>query len=472
MSNEENENRRGLMYRALSFLKGSPIGNEERVESNTRRQKYPVIPFYTRYNEFPVLLSMLAEVVPEHDAAIRAKKRWAVPDGFTVTRDNPAAILNNSNSEEPADISDSELSQVEQFLEGVNVDGENLKDLTRRTITDLETVGNGWLELVRVNVKGQRVFFVYHHDATNVLLMRRDDEVTGAICPDWQEVDGFGKSVAPVIELPLYRGRFTEWKRDDKGAERCLLHLKQYRSGRYWYGLPESVAGMLSQKIGFEINRHNLDRLESDFFPRLFFEFYATDGMSEKMQRKHLDKLQETFTKKGDKRFGIFAQYNEGHQSKTQITPLELDHDGDFVPYRQQVRQDILTAHGVHPVIAGVQTPGSLGSSKEIREIFDLFNSTVIGPPQDFIEEQMLTPIMREAGEWTGQWSGLYLTLNTATPVSFFDSINPNKIITVNEGRAKIGLAELQTFDAEGVPQYDPRGDDLIDNNGSVSDNS
>lgn len=451
------------MYQALSFLKGSPVGTEERVETNTTRQKYPVIPFYTRYNEFPVLLSLLAEVVPEHDAAIRAKRRWAVPDAFTVTTDNPASVINKQAADD-GEIQDNTLQAVEQFLEAVNIDGESLKDLTRRIVTDLETTGNGWLELVRVNFRGQREFFVYHHDSTNVLLMRREDKISAAICPDWQEVDGFGKNVAPVTELPLYRGRFTEWQQEDNGAERCMLHLKQYRTGRFWYGLPESIAGMLSQKIGFEINRHNLDRLESDFFPRLFFEFYATDGMSEKQQKAHLQQLVNTFTKKGDKRFGIFAQYNEGHQSKTQITPLEMDESGDFIPYRQQIRQDILTAHGMHPVIAGVQTPGSLGSSKEIREIFDLFNSTVIKPLQDFLEEQMLTPIMQEAAEWTGRWADLYLTLSTATPVSFFDSIDPNRIITVNEGRAKIGLPELQTFDENGMPMADPRGDKLIIN--------
>jgi hypothetical protein len=247
------------------------------------------------------------------------------------------------------------------------------------------------------------------------------------------------------------------------------MHLKQYRTGRHWYGLPESISSLLSQKVDFEINRHNLDRLETDFFPRLFFEFFNTDGMSEEKQAEHLDALMDTFTKQGGDRFGIFAQYNETEESNTKVHKLEMDSQGDFVPLRKDAGQQILTAHGIHPLIAGIQTPGSLGSSKEVREIFELFNSTVITPLQNFITEKFINVSMKEAGAWLGTMEGLYLKMNTTTPVSFMGQIDINRVLTVNEGRAQVGFGEL-TDNVNGEQERDERGDRIINDKADEQD--
>jgi hypothetical protein len=467
---EENRHRKGFLHKAFSFLlPGSPVPDEEKTEEKYKVliERFPVIDFFTYKNEFAVQLALLAEVVPEHDGAIRAKQRWSTAEPFSVTSSNPCAVLNRQSETE--EITDDQLQEVEDWICNVNLESETLRDITRKVIIDLETTGNAYIELIRGDVSGQPFFFLEHHDATTALLIRRESGVTVGLSPDWMRVDKRAFDKIEVVELPLYRGRFTQWVEFD-GTERCIMHLKQYRTGRHWYGLPESISSLLAQKIDFETNRHNLDRLETDFFPRLFFEFFNTDGMSEEKQAEHLEALMDTFTKQGGDRFGIFAQYNETEESNTKVHQLEMNNStGEFIPLRKDAGQQILTAHATHPIIAGIQTPGSLGSSKEVREIFELFNSTVIVPLQNFLTEKFINPVMMEAGTWTETMDGLYLKMNTSTPVSFMGSIDVNRILTVNEGREQVGYGEL-TDNVNGEQVRDERGDRIINDKANEQD--
>ena len=452
---------KGLVYQALSFLAGSPILGEKKTEQDfdeTLYSRFPIIPFFAHANEFPVFLSLLAEVVPEHSGAIKAKTRWATNGPLNVTRSNPCTIINRTTAE-AVEIPDAELDAVESFLCNINVQGENIQEVLKKAIKDVETTGNGYIELIRGSVAGTPFFFVEHHDATTGLLIRREQGNTIGFAADWNQIDNmFRVKTEDVNELPIYRGKRTNWLEND-GVERCVIHLKQYSTGRFWYGLPESVASVMSQKIGFEINRHNIDRLETDFFPRLFFEFFNTDGMSEEQQQEHLEAFIGTYTKASDERFGIFANYNETNETQTKIHTLETTVKGAFLEMKREMRQDILTAHNIHPCILGIQTTGSLGSGKEVREIWSMFNNVVIEPLQSFLEQNMLAPIMEEAGAWLGEFDGLYVEMTSSMPVSFMGDINPSQVLTINEGRAILGVGDLKNEDGTD----DSRGDKLIE---------
>jgi hypothetical protein len=463
---KENNTGKGFLFKALSFLGASPIAQEQKVEPQFDYQRVPVIPFFRCYNEFPLMLASLAESVPVHNGAIRAKRRWSTAENFSVSDVNPCSILNNEQTSE-GEIDSDDIIDLEEFICSMNVKDQTLMDLVRMAITDMETTGNGYIELIRGVVADESFFFVEHHDATTALLIRREEEITVGFSPDWRLTEQRDPR-APLFELPLYKGKRTNWK-EVNGTQRCCIHLKSYQTGRFWYGLPESIASLLSQKISFEINRHNLDRLETDFFPRVFMEFFGVDGMDEAAQEEHLAALEATFTKKSRERSGIFAQYNETAESNMKLHKLEVDNTGDFVPLSVEQRQQILTAHGTPAIVAGVQTPGQLGNSKEVRETFELYNATTIKPLQKFLVENMITPILKEASGWLEEFEGLYLTMSTTTPVSFMGEIDVNRILTVNEGRREVGYGEL-TDDVNGEIVRDERGDRIINDKSSDVD--
>ena len=187
--------------------------------------------------------------------------------------------------------------------------------------------------------------------------------------------------------------------------------------------------------------------------------------MSTDKQEEHLRALINTFTKRSKDRYGIFAQYNEGEQSKTAVHKLELDNKGDFIALDTKKRQDILTAHSIPALLAGVQVSGSLGSGKEVRELFELFNNTVIAPLQNFLTDNLLSPIMKEASLHLESMEDLSLVMETASPLAFMGDLEINKILTINEGRAAIGAPELKRETPEGDYESDPRGNFIIDNN-------
>ncbi len=72
--------------------------------------------------------------------------------------------------------------------------------------------------------------------------------------------------------------------------------------------------------------------------------------------------------------------------NKVIVEPVLLNEiDKMYSLLQRDVKENILVSHQIPRKIAGIETQGGLGSSKEVMELLELFKHTVIQPKQQLI---------------------------------------------------------------------------------------
>lgn len=98
----------------------------------------------------------------------------------------------------------------------------------------------------------------------------------------------------------------------------------------------------------------------------------------------------------------------QGGQVKVEIEPLSLQtQEASFRMYRQDNRDEVLTAHGVDPYRIGIAETGSLGGATA-RESRGIYKESVISPKQKTIENAINHIIIRKGfgiTEWAFQFN-------------------------------------------------------------------
>lgn len=91
-----------------------------------------------------------------------------------------------------------------------------------------------------------------------------------------------------------------------------------------------------------------------------------------------------------NKNFIWLAEDKEHIPDFKDLSSQNVDNSKFITLQNERVTQAIMTAHGVtNPSLFAIKTPGSLGSSKELIDSLNIFQSIVIGPIQLVIENIM-----------------------------------------------------------------------------------
>lgn len=431
----------------------TPNSSYTEVETPELFKGKKVVPWYTTKNDFGILLTMLLELSSTHRSCVNTKADYILGDGFSLFKGKGKSILNNVLSKVSEDKpSDDEVKAIDDFLEHVNVDEENINDILKAAAVNYEAYGNVYIETVRGSIAGQKYFYIYLQDAPRVLHVKDEDEVM--ICSD------FNNDVLKDAQVRTV----GKWSKDEFGGERRVWCLKAKSPLRDTYGLPPAVASMYNQKIEHEIPSHNLDRFYSDFMPKIFMQFFEPGGMTEQEEEKFYNDLEATYTRRGGKKRSIFAQVLESENMKANIQMLgENTAEGDFQILDDRTTQKILTAHQWHHVLAGIPSAKGIGDSKEVRNVFELYNNTTIKPRQNLLLSKLINPIFKEACEWLDIAKDTYLGLSSSLPISFIGDIDVNAILTVDEAREYMGWSKLP--DPEKGGQFVKRGGSSNSNN-------
>lgn len=390
-----------------------------------------VVPWYITKNDFGILLTMLLELSNTHRSCVYSKANYILGDGFTLYKGKGKSILNNVQAD--IKMADSEVKEVDAFLEKVNINEQSLNDILLDIVVNFEAYGNVYVETVRGSIAGEKYFYIYVQDAPRVLHIKDEDEVI--ICNDFQN----------YIEKDAAIRSTTKWEKDEFGGERRIWTLKSSSPMRDDYGLPPAVASIYNQKIEHEIPSHNLDRFYSDFMPKVFMQFFQPGGMTDEEQKKFYQDLEDTYTRRGGRKRSIFAQVLESENMKANVQMLgDNSAEGDFQILDDRTTQKIITAHQWHHVLSGIPSAKGIGDSKEVRNVFELFNNTTIKPRQILLLSKLINPIFKEACEWLGIAKDTYLGLSSSLPISFIGDIDVNAILTINEAREYMGWSKLE----------------------------
>lgn len=213
----------GYQYEPLLNLFDS-----DRIQSHNRKEYIP----FGEDNLLPQQLVQLSRTVAVHRSLLNSKAFYISGNGFV-----------------------SEDKDLKAFLELVNNQNENLKDLFFKLIFDELNTGNAYLELV-TDAKKSYVQ-LYHIDSTKCRFAT--DSKSIILHPDWANYKGRADKLKETLPLfPFF----------EKGIDKqyhSAIHIKQYEPEFFHYGLPSWYAGLQSVIISGLTDVWNRNRLEKQF---------------------------------------------------------------------------------------------------------------------------------------------------------------------------------------------------------------
>lgn len=361
----------------------------DNAHSKARTEKYA-----TGYGAFDVVeppynfdyLAKLYEISPVHMSAVDAKVTNIVGLGYdfmesAATEERLSDIVDENQKRKARRRISRAKRQLQEWVDSTNSEVTFIEVL-RNVMTDMETTGNGYIEIGRISTgpnKGAIGYIGHIHSTT---IRRR------------VEKDGYVQLIAGRAKF--FRN-FNDTKTPDPiGGDRNpneIIHLSKYTPTNSYYGVPD-VLSARNAIAGEEFAaRFNLDYFEHKAVPR-YIVVLKNARLSQTAEQKLVNFLQMQL--KGQHHRTLYIPLpadSDGKQVEFDLKPVEAKvTDASFTKFHEMNRDDILMSHRVPSPQVGFTENISLGASKESTR---MFKEQVCRPWQDIIEKR-LQPIFNQ----------------------------------------------------------------------------
>jgi hypothetical protein len=351
-------------------------------------------------NLYPQFLNRLSKKSPTHGAILQDCHTFTMGEGF---------------------LEDDLTPNVLSYISKVNKT-ESLYDVYSKLASDYDKYGNAYIE---VQKKGS-MYALFHVDAATVRAkkMRKEERQVQM----WLTSSDWADTQFKVNEFPAFDGK----------EKISIIQIKNYFSENQYYGLPRYIHGIPNIELESLIPDFNISQFRNGFMPSGTM-IIRGEAKDQEEANKYIDNFKEKLTGEtnGNKIVFIFEGMGGENVQGTEWIPIDNEHDGDFLNLDKRVSEKIVVSHRWRNQLLGIETAGKLGGSKEYREAFEGVYNTVIKGNQ--------RPILRTLNDLLDR-QGLdgNLSIARSKPVGFSTDIDVHKIITVNEARKALGMAELE----------------------------
>lgn len=286
--------------------------------------------------------------------------------------------------------------EVETLLDPLTNDG--IQSVLNAVAEDYYDTGNGYIEVVK---RGGRVTGLHHLPAHSVYVYIEGQDKKGDPLEWHYEIEGtveaglFGTGVKKHFARWGEQQRVFEWienkagkagvasggqENRDKVSE--VIHFKNPNNKTRWYGLPDWTAALPKIEIV-----QVADQFNYDFFQNWgsIAQIVAVTG--ESVDDDDWEELEKHFQKTVASGQGFKSLLINLPGKDVKIERIELgknQFEGSFLEYERNQVIDILSAHSVPPMVAGVQPSAKLFFAKrdEVRDTVRLFQALEVGPHQ------------------------------------------------------------------------------------------
>lgn len=309
---------------------------------------------------------------------------------------------------------------LNKWLDDLN-DEDTFIGTLEKVVTDLHSVGNGYLEIGRKS--NGEIGYVGHIPALTVRVRRERDGFCQIIGNRVVFFSAFGKQAPnPVTNDP---------------NPNEIIHFKVYSPLNTYYGVPDIVSAGQAL-IGDQFaQQYNIDYFENKAVPR-----YIITVKGGKLSPDSEQKLFE------------FMQSNlKGQNHRTLVIPLPPDNDqtkvefkmeaveagvqeGSFGKYHDSNRNDILTAHQVPLSKIGMGDGSLAGTIASDRT----FKEQVARPGQRMIEKKINTMMKEVSDMLVFKLNELTLT-DEAAQAQIHEKYLRSQVLLPNEVRDELGKA-------------------------------
>ncbi|MGD9495699.1 MAG: phage portal protein [Armatimonadota bacterium] len=296
-------------------------------------------------------------------------------------------------------------------------------EIMRAVWTDVETVGNGYLEITR-NAEGEIDGF-YHVPAITVRV--RSDR-SGFV----QIRDGRKRHFRALGGPP---------EREPESGEPTneILHLRKYTPQSSFYGVPDILPALSAVAGDRAAAQYNVSFFEHNAVPRM--AVIVEGGQMSKELLRQIRRFMETEIKGRAHRTLVLEV--PGAETKLRLERL-AQQDGDdagFLDYRRANRDEILMVHRVPPSKITIVENANLANSKDQDKTF---REQVVRPEQRRIEFQINRMIREQMGiaDWEFRFREMDLSeeLTQAQVAKIYAEIG---VWSPDEIRAQQGLQPL-----------------------------
>ncbi len=261
----------------------------------------------------------------------------------------------------------------------------SFQDVLGDIAEDFWQCGNGYMEVVR---KNKKIVGLHHIQAPLVQVVIEDEFATHGhfkIC-------GYGDQ--------LHERRFAEFGDLDDFLKRAkgdadivgvdpdntseVIHFRRSTSLSRWYGFPDWLAATASIELVQCMHQHQFD-----FFLNRGVPEFLLFLIGQKLMPDDWKKVQDTF----QAHIGLQNSYKSSafnfpyskEQFQVQVEKLAVESKADgtlFKDMSETLAVNIVSAHRVPPLLAGIQIPGKLGATNELPNALQAFQILVVGPAQ------------------------------------------------------------------------------------------
>lgn len=275
-------------------------------------------------------------------------------------------------------------SRVEEILDPFCEDG--FQSLINRVGEDYETTGNGYIEVVR---DGQKINALWFMPATAVHVVNEQekpfthfevDDESGTL-----KYAAFGDLEAMKARTKTTQPQVTE-----------LIHFKKPTAKHPRYGIVDWLAVVPWLELAQMLIQYNFDYFQNRAVPDLILMITGA-----KVQDEDMKKLQEQLKKTTGKgnRFKTVVSNIPHPDAKTQLDRLESDNREKFVDLWTTIQMEIVTAHRVPPLLAGVVLPGKMAAANELPNALIAFQTLYVAQHQKVFELKLGSTLgSQEAG--------------------------------------------------------------------------
>jgi PBSX family phage portal protein len=402
------------------------------VENTRSKQLFPEQDMVTAYGLFDVVippynldeLAFFFDNSFANHAAIAAKVSNIVGLGYGFENtESTTARLEEAGSEDQLMRAQRKIqrlkAQLGEWLESLN-DEDTFTHVLEKVYTDVETVGNGYIEIGR-KVNGE-IGYIGHIPATTIRVRRMRD--------------GYLQIVnQKVVFFRNFQGREANPVTNDNRPNE-LIHIKKYSPKNSYYGVPDSVAAATSM-VGNELAaKYNVDYFENKAVPR-YIALAKGFKLSGDAEDKFFRFMQASLRGQNHRTLYIpLPGDSVDNKVDFKLEPIENGiQDGSFERYRKSNRDDILMAHQVpYSKVgggAGISIASAIAADRTFKE-------QVARPAQRNLEKTINKIVKEKTDVVLLKFNELTLTdENTQSQID--ERYLRTQVIVPNEVRERIG---------------------------------
>ncbi len=330
---------------------------------------------------------LLANV--HHSRCIHAKVSAMVGLGFQSPADLKRKQAKKKGLPAPDTSPEEELAKIDTILDPLC--DHSWRDTFSDIGEDYNQVGGGYLEVVRKTPRTTSPITGLHHiRAREIVPFIEDLRYRRHWVLKGQSIGG-DRRFARFGDLEGFFKRTTLSTEQKKGVSE-VIHFRQPTSLSRWYGFPDWIAATANIELVQALTQFEFDFFFNRGVPEFMFFIIGGQPLASADKDQIEESLKATIGLHNQHKTMFLHIKGDARETKVQIEKLAMESKGDgstFSATSETLANNIVSAHGVPPLLAGILIPGKLGATNELVQAMQSFQSLVVAPAQEIFQQTL-----------------------------------------------------------------------------------